>query len=88
MPHLETRTLHMLHFQGELVRVDPPVLLSPQRIHRHLQTVSRKSAVGPPVERERAAARDDSLHKNQLVKQRCSAWQGQAAEGVRVNKSE
>lgn len=64
------------------------VLLSPQRIHRHLQTVSRKSAVSPPVERERAAAGDDSLHKNQLGRQCCSAWQGRAAQGVRVNKSE
>lgn len=64
------------------------VLFSPQRIHRHLRTVSRKSAVGPPAERERAAAGDDSLHKTQLVKQCCWAWQGRPAEGVRVNKSE
>lgn len=76
-PHLETCTLHMLHFQGQLVRVDPcmPVCCSLLRIHRHLQTVSRRSAVGPPVERERVAAGDDSLHKKQLVKQCCWAWQ-------------
>lgn len=46
------------------------VLLPPRGLHRHRQTVSRKSAVCPPVEREGAAAGVDSLYKTQLVKQR------------------
>lgn len=63
----------MLRFQGQLMRAGPSaprVLLPPRGLHRHRQTVSRKSAVRPPVERERAAAGVDPLYKTQLVNQR------------------
>lgn len=66
--HLETGPVHMLHAHAGLVCVGRLGLRAAPSsgTRRHLHTGSRKSAVGPPAERERAAAGDDPLHKSQL----------------------